>query len=262
MLKKNVVRGCLGIGAFTIIALCLLVIFYFWTSIKTMYTHRMMTRDEIKMERERLGIDNYREEEWCPVCRSDSVVELRYGFGIGTCMVSSDSKRFACKKCDYSWGRLPHYQKYGERAFNEKTICEDKEYSLDVDFDKAPDIVCVKNGNVRVYRLNPEIMKYQKVSNQVPYCWLAAHQCCEAHTAYTTFDYVHKTIYIEAHYGCSDMSIRQFKKADNGWEEVIPVKPMSIINRDLYPTSHLNKKIAGRRTIWYWFNPGDNLPPS
>ena len=52
-----------------------------------------------------------------------------------------------------------------------------------------------------------------------------------------TFNYSNKTIYIEAHYGSSDMSIRQFKKADNGWEEVIPVKPMSIINRDLYSTS-------------------------
>ena len=160
MLKKNVVRGCLGIGAFTIMALCLLVIFYFWTSIKAMYTHRMMTKDEIKMERERLGIDNYREEGWCPVCGSDSVVELKYGFGIGSCLVSSDSKRFACKKCDYRWGRLPRFQKYGERAFNEKTLCEDKFYCLDVDFDGAPDDVYVKNGVVNVYRYNPETIKY------------------------------------------------------------------------------------------------------
>ena len=35
-------------------------------------------------------------------------------------------------------------------------------------------------------------------------------------------------------------------------KEVIPVKPMSKINEDIFPVSHLNKKKVGGKTFWYW----------
>ena len=105
-----------------------------------------MTIDDIRSSRELSGVDDFRDGEWCPVCRSDNVHEIKYG----------------------------------------------------------------------------------------------------------TIDYVNKAIYIEAHYGSSDRSIRQFKKVGDGWKEVIPVKPMSKINEDLFPVSHLNKKKVGGKTIWYW----------
>lgn len=53
-----------------------------------------------------------------------------------------------------------------------------------------------------------------------------------------TFNYSNKTIYIEAHYGSSDMNIRQFQKVGEEWNEVIPVTPSYIINKDLYPRKH------------------------
>jgi hypothetical protein len=139
------------------------------------------------------------------------------------------------------------------RAFNEETLCDDDTiFHLDVDFDGVPDFIRTKDGYVTVNRRNPETMEYQNVSSLVPYCWFSIHLCCPAHKAFTTIDYANKTIYIEAHYGSSSRSIRQFQKVENGWKEVIPVKPMSIIHEKLFPISHLNRKIVGRKTIWYW----------
>ena len=181
MLKRNVARGCLGIGAFTIMALCLLVM-------KFGNVHR---------------------------------------------------------RCDIIT--------YGECAFKEKTLCDnDTIFHLDVDFDEVPDSVRVMDGNVAVGRFDQKTQKYQIVSKQVPYCWLAIHRCCPAHKAFTTFDYINKTIYIEAHYGSSDKRVRQFKKIGDGWEEVIPVMPMSVLNELLYPHSHLIREVHGRRIVWCW----------
>jgi hypothetical protein len=121
-------------------------------------------------------------------------------------------------------------------------------YVMDVDFDGENDIVKIKDCEVKVYRYNPTTWRSKNVSKQVPYCFLAAHMCCDAHKAFTTFNYSTKTIYIEAHLGSGDIntSIRQFQKVGEEWKEVIPVTPSYIINKDLYPP----KTSASLARIW------------
>ena len=159
------------------------------------------------------------------------------------------------KEYNAKWGLLPEFKKNRGRAFNELTLREDGFYVMDVDFDGEYDIVKIKDCEVKVYRYNPTTWRSKNVSKQVPYCFLAAHMCCDAHKAFTTFNYSAKTIYIEAHYGSGDIntSIRQFQKVGKEWKEVIPVTPSYIINKKLYPPRHVFMQYHGSRIHhWSW----------
>ena len=193
---------------------------------------------EQKEHNAKWGVDNYRDSYACPICKSDSVDTLKYGLGVGPCGIGRETKQYKCRRCDYEWGLLPKYKKNQGRPFNELTLSDDGFYVMDVDFDGENDIVKIKDCEARVYRHDPTIQGYKNVSKQVPFCFLTAHLCCDAHKAFTTFNYSNKTIYIEAHYGSSDMNIRQFQKVGEEWNEVIPVTPSYIINKDLYPRKH------------------------
>ena len=193
---------------------------------------------EQKEHNAKWGVDNYRDGFACPICKSDSVDTLKYGLGVGPCGIGRETKQYRCRQCDYEWGLLPKYKKNQGRAFNELTLRDDGFYVMDVDYDGENDIVKIKDCKARVYRHDPTTQRYKNVSKQVPYCFLTAHLCCDAHKAFTTFNYSNKTIYIEAHYGSSDMNIRQFQKVGEEWNEVIPVTPSYIINKDLYPRKH------------------------
>ena len=113
--------------------------------------------------------------------------------------------------------------------FHEETYDQEGDYLTDIDFDGFNEKICVDEySNVKVYKVDCDGLYSRDVSTEIPYCYLSIHRCCPAHRAYTTINYSQKTIYIEAHYGSSDMGVRQFKKMGNRWKEIIPVKPMSI----------------------------------
>ncbi len=212
-----------------------------------------MTITKQKEYNAKWGINDYRNGFACPICKSDSVDTLKYGYGVGACGIGRETKQYRCRQCDYEWGLLPEFKKNRGRAFNELTLSDDGFYVMDVDFDGGNDIVIIKDGEAKVYRFDPTIWRSKNVSKQVPYCFLAAHLCCNAHKAFTTFNYSTKTIYIEAHSGSGDIntSIRQFQKIGEEWKEVIPVTPSYIINKDLFPRNHINY-IGGRRIHWGW----------
>lgn len=214
------------------------------------------TIEEQKEYNAKWGVDDYRDGSACPICKRDSVDTLKYGYVHGQCVVSRKSKQYRCKVCGYSWGLLYFFKKNEGRPFNEQTIEDDGKYIIDVDFDGANDNLFVKNGTVRVCRLDTTTDNYKNVSKHVPYCFLAAHLCCEAHKAFTTFNYSAKTIYIEAHYGSGDVNtnIRQFQKVGDEWKEVIPIKPSNIINKDLYPPQHLFIQFHSSMHHWSWGN--------
>ena len=153
------------------------------------------------------------------------------------------------KEYNAKWRVLPEFKKNRGRAFNELTLRDDGLYVMDVDFDGVNDIVNIKDCEAEVYRFDPAIRLSKNVSKQVPYCFLVAHLCCDAHKAFTTFNYSTKTIYIEAHYGSGylNTSIRQFQKVGEEWKEVIPVTPSYIINKKLYPPLHLFMQYHGSR---------------
>lgn len=201
------------------------------------------------------GIDDYRDGYACPICKNDSVDTLKYGLGKGPCGISHETKQYRCRQCNYEWGLLPEFKKNRGRVFNELTLHDDGFYVMDVDFDGEFDIVKIKDCEVKVYRFDPAIRLSKNVSKQVPYCFLTAHMCCDAHKAFTTFNYSVKTIYIETHYGSGDVntSIRQFQKVGEEWKEVIPVTPSYIINKDLYPRNHIIEHYVGSRKVhWGW----------
>ena len=134
------------------------------------------------------------------------------------------------------------------------------QYAKVIVFDGENDIVMINDGKARVYRYDSTIWRSKNVSKQVPYCFLAAHLCCDAHKAFTTFNYSTKTIYIETHYGSGDINtiIRQFQKIGEEWKEVIPVTPSYIINKDykkrlLSIRNPLNHYIATSTKIWCTF---------
>ena len=143
------------------------------------------------------GIDDFRDGSACPICKSDSVDTLKYGLGVGPCGIGRETKQYKCRQCDYEWGLFPKYKKNQGRAFNELTLHDDGFYVMDVDFDGENDIVKIEDCEARVYRHDPTIQGYKNVSKQVPFCFLTAHLCCDAHKAFTTFNYSNKTIYIE-----------------------------------------------------------------
>ena len=138
-------------------------------------------------------------------------------------------------------------------VFNEITLSDDTPYFVDADFDgEVEKIERCDNGDVKVFKKDRFGNYSQDVSHNIPFCWLKINLCCPAHKAYSIINYIFQTIYVEAHYGCSEKEIRQYKKVNNLWSEIIPVKPLSIINKDLFPESKLAPNYK-YRTNWITF---------
>ena len=146
--------------------------------------------------------------------------------------------------------RLPRVEKM--RSFNEFTLGGEGEYFIDVDFDGVKESVRVVDGDVMVRKLDAEKNVCKDVSHEMPYCMIRAHACCDAHAAYTTFNYTERTVYIEAHYGCCEQNVRQFKKIGNGWMEVRPIKPLSILQANLRPVFPVGWIYYGSYKVWNW----------
>ena len=138
-------------------------------------------------------------------------------------------------------------------VFNEITLSDDTPYFVDADFDgEVEKIERCDNGDVKVFKKDRFGNYSQDVSHNIPFCWLKINLCCPTHKAYSIINYIFQTIYVEAHYGCSEKEIRQYKKVNNLWSEIIPVKPLSIINKDLLPESKLVPSYK-YRTNWITF---------
>ena len=126
-------------------------------------------------------------------------------------------------------------------------------YFVDADFDgEVEKVERCDNGDVKVFKKDRFGNYSQDVSHNIPFCWLKINLCCPAHKAYSTINYTFQTIYVEAHYGCSEEEIRQYKKVNNLWSEIMPVKPFSIINKNLFPESKLVPSYS-YRTNWITF---------
>ena len=137
--------------------------------------------------------------------------------------------------------------------FNEITLSDIIPYFVDADFDgEVEKVERCDNGDVKVFKKDRFGNYSQDVSHNIPFCWLKINLCCPAHKAYSIINYIFQTIYVEAHYGCSEKEIRQYKKVNNLWSEIIPVKPLSIINKDLLPESELAPSYK-YRTNWITF---------
>ena len=141
----------------------------------------------------------------------------------------------------------------GKKPFCEITIDDSGLYDVDVDFDGVNERICVdENGYVEVFMNNGAGTFSNNVSNDIPFSSFRVHRCCEAHKAYTTLNYQMKTIYIEAHYGCCNAEKRQYQKVVNGWVEIIPVKPLSILQKNLYPSIPVGWVYNYSRPVWKW----------
>lgn len=137
--------------------------------------------------------------------------------------------------------------------FNEITLSDIIPYFVDADFDgEVEKVERCDNGDVKVFKKDRFGNYSQDVSHNIPFCWLKINLCCPAHKAYSTINYTFQTIYVEAHYGCSEKEIRQYKKVNNLWSEIMPVKPFSIINKNLFPESKLVPSYS-YRTNWITF---------
>ena len=137
--------------------------------------------------------------------------------------------------------------------FNEITLSDIIPYFVDADFDgEVEKVERCDNGDVKVFKKDRFGNYSQDVSHNIPFCWLKINLCCPAHKAYSIINYTFQTIYVEAHYGCSEEEIRQYKKVNNLWSEIMPVKPFSIINKNLFPESKLVPSYS-YRTNWITF---------
>ena len=141
-----------------------------------------------------------------------------------------------------------------DMPFHEITVDMEGIYDIDVDFDGVNEAVQVdENGNIKVIKID-ESGKHSVVTNEIPYSVIRAHSCCEAHRAYTTFNYLQHTIYSEAHYGGSEREICEYKKVGNDWVLVLPTEPFSMMNKDLFPQPHIVQRFLGTPCHWCWGN--------
>lgn len=145
-------------------------------------------------------------------------------------------------------------QREKKMLFNEFTLDREGEFFIDLDFDGEKEIVCVVDGDVTVRKFDVEKRVSKDVSLEVPYCMIRAHSCCYAHTAYTTFNYTERTVYAEAHYGGFEVEKRRFKKIGDGWIEISPIKPQSILQTNLYLTFPVGWMYFGSYKVWKWSN--------
>ena len=141
-----------------------------------------------------------------------------------------------------------------DMPFHEITIGIEGVYNIDVDFDGVNEGVQVdKNGHLEVVKIDKD-RKRSVVTNEIPYSVIRAHSCCEAHRAYTTFNYLLHTIYSEAHYGGFEREICEYKKVGNDWVQVLPTEPFSMMNKDLFPKPYIVQRFLGCTWHWYWGN--------
>ena len=67
-------------------------------------------------------------------------------------------------------------------------------------------------------------------------------------------NYAERTVYAEAHYGGFEVEKRRFKKICDGWIEISPIKPQSILQTNLYLTFPVGWMYFGRYKVWKWSN--------
>lgn len=136
--------------------------------------------------------------------------------------------------------------------FHEITLDDDGVYDLDVDFDGIDDKIIVDEySNVTVLKKNKHGM-YTNVSDQIPYSMIRIHRCCEAHRAYTTINYLQHSIYVEAHYGYSERTVRKFRKINDDWIEIYPIKPLSLLLENMFPPKPVGWIDYGSQMVWRW----------
>ena len=138
--------------------------------------------------------------------------------------------------------------------FNEISLDEDKNYLMDVDFDEEMEKISRNyNGDVLVYKKDNNGDYSKNVSLEIPYCWIRLNPCCHAHNAFTTINYLSKTIFTESHSGCCYSEQKKYQKIDDSWKEITPIMPLSIINKDLLAPPHLYCEwLWGDRYAWRW----------
>ena len=138
--------------------------------------------------------------------------------------------------------------------FNEVTLDENKIHLVDVDFDDEMEKISRNNnGDILVYKKDKNGDYTQNVSMEIPYCWIKLNPCCPAHNAFTTINYILKTIYTESNYGCYYCEQKKYQKVDGSWKEITPIMPLSVINKDLLPPPHLYSEwLWGDRYAWRW----------
>ena len=90
------------------------------------------------------------------------------------------------------------------------------------------------------------------VSKEIPYNLIHIHRCCDAHRAYTTISFSQHTIYTEAHYGYSEKVVRKFRKIEGAWMEIFPIKPLSVLQEDMFPPKPVGWIYYGSHMVWKW----------
>ena len=140
--------------------------------------------------------------------------------------------------------------KLNDLPFNEITLDKDTPYYIDIDFDgEIEKIFKGERGDIFVFKKDKSGDYTVDISSEKPFCWIRINSCCPAHKAYTTINYAQRTIYSEAHYGC-DYIQKKFQKVGNIWVERLPIRPLSIISKELFPETHQYKIwLCGDRSI-------------
>ena len=136
--------------------------------------------------------------------------------------------------------------------FHEITLDTEGIYDLDVDFDGINErIIADEYSNVTVLKRN--ILGEQvDITQEMPYSLIRIHRCCDAHRAYTTINFSQHTIYAEAHYGYSEYNIRKFRKIDDSWLEIYPIKPLSLLIENMFPKKPVGWVYYGSHMVWRW----------
>ena len=136
--------------------------------------------------------------------------------------------------------------------FHEIILDTDGTYYLDMDFDGInEEIIVDEYSNVTILRRNMHGEKVD-VSKEIPYCMMHIHRCCDAHRAYTTINFSQHTIYTEAHYGYSEKVVHKFRKVEGAWMEIYPIKPLSLLQKNMFPPKPVGWIYYGSHMIWKW----------
>lgn len=155
--------------------------------------------------------------------------------------------------CAVAKAEVPYKASHAYVLFQEETYDQEGDYLADVDFDGNNEKICVDEYSiVKVYKVDRDCLYSRDVSTEIPYCYLRIHRCCPAHRAYTTINFMQKTIYTEAHYGCCDYEIHQYRKIGDSWSEIRPMTPLSILSKDLYPPLPRGWVYHWSHPVWEW----------
>ena len=143
----------------------------------------------------------------------------------------------------YKAGKIETQKESLSCFYNEITLYKDTPYLIDIDFDGDLEKICRgERGDIFVFKKDKSGDYTVDVSSEKPFCWIRINPCCPAHMAYTTINYAQRTIYSEAHYGCCEYMQKVFQKVGNTWEERLPIRPLSILSKELFPETHHNKR--------------------